>query len=59
MLILIKWIPEDNTGLFRTPSGDVVLRRLEDLERNYLPFKHNSPKGEKYDIEIFIPRINF
>ena len=58
MLILLRWIGEEG-GQFQTTDGRTIYRTLEQLAREYLPFNHNSPKGESHDIQIFVSRVYF
>lgn len=59
MLILIKWVPERNGGLFLLSNGQTVFRSIEKLEKDYLPFIHHSPQGEEEDKEVFIWKSYF
>jgi hypothetical protein len=52
MLILERWV--DKGGLFRLSDGRVVFRSFEELAADYLPFVHNSPKGQDHDMEVFV-----
>ncbi len=58
MLILLRWIGEEG-GQFHTTDGRVIYRTIEMLERDYLPFTHNSPKGALKDIHIFVNKHYF
>ena len=58
MLILLRWIGEDG-GQFHTTDGRTIYKTIVDLTREYLPFEHHSPEGEKNDIQIFVSKVYF